>query len=802
MDKCKKCHKEVKFILNHLKRSLECQTAYDMIALSKRAKDAAKERKQQKYQSDIIQRKQIRKVIYKNDPEKIKRRERVKYKNNPESKKQTMKEYRKEHYKKNQEKEKEYRKDHYKKNQEKEKQYNKEYHRLNRDTILPKMRKYNKSYKPMRSAINKFKKAVTKRYNSMYGDNDWYIGRDLYHMYYHTLGLCDEKTVLNVKHSVQEYPEKCESFDSELYRLAGYNTIYCVNVKCGQTTCHICSKNVSPDPQKLFKHFYIHSGIMPGLCPLFEDFDKLRTHQCSDISPCYSTKPTVIPLNDYGNHLTMLPTVPCSKCEDVMSENPSLLDKCLKIQKFGFGPKPGKKYCLEVGPEVSTGKKFCRRIGSEINQIKSVQYYTDKEFHFLNCYICGWKDSENHFRKVHFWKEGHKSYYKVPMSVEQKIFYVDQPDYPGSSSFGNSTYDRRLYNGKYMNFEFLCNLNEHIVDHSPEGKSCLMIEARLNAKMENIKAKDHITLELNKLDNIHTILGVEDTFESCENFRVQHIVEHDFQKKKVKNIACHINYIESNSKSVPKPCDIWKLGKCSDTDVINIYLILKRNTTPNSIFEILDKLEYVSEWMLSYQEPFSDVIRSPGRQRCHCKSLDGGGLLTIKNPFCPVLVTAYAEEKIEKFEHIGNCLMEGDKKDMKPDDTRFDMIGINIFNHFLPQFKLLLKYCKCQGNFCLGKVKGWNCQDCNSNYCKTGHFFDVGGGFYSEGPEMDVGYPYCISNEQGKTILSIGEDYDSTDSDSDSESESEEEEEEEEEDDSEDYREAKTSEDETNSDSL
>ena len=122
-----------------------------------------------------------------------------------------------------------------------------------------------------------------------------------------------------------------------------------------------------------------------------------------------------------------------------------------------------------------------------------------------------------------------------------------------------------------MNFEFLCNLNEHIVDHSHEGKSCLMIEARLNAKMDNIKAKDHITLELNKLDNIHTILGVEDTFESCENFRVQHIVEHDFQKKKVKNIVDHVNYIESNSKRVPKPCDIWKLGKCTNNSKQHIW---------------------------------------------------------------------------------------------------------------------------------------------------------------------------------------------------------------------------------------
>ena len=317
----------------------------------------------------------------------------------------------------------------------------------------------------MRAAINKFKKRIFEEQNHHYGSSQHFLMKSAFHMYYHTLGKCNLDNILNARHRIMKLEETCTDCEENLYKLIAYNKLYCMNVDCIKAICSICRRNVSTDPREDFKHFYIHSGILPGMCPLFEDYDSLGCgFKCSNSKPCYSTEPTVMQLDDYitPNSNDDLPSLPCNKCKEVMNNNPSLIDKCLKIQKYGLPPKEGKKYC--------------KRSKLEIDNKKSSKFYEEKEYHFFNCYICGWSETEKHFRTAWVWKDGQRFWFEIPMSVDQRIFSVDHTNSPEFCCFGNNRYGQY---DQYTNFEFICNLNEHMKDHGPQGKSCIMIEVLL-----------------------------------------------------------------------------------------------------------------------------------------------------------------------------------------------------------------------------------------------------------------------------------------------------------------------------------
>ena len=152
---CKKCGKDFKFILKHLVKSKQCQELYDMakLIIEQRETGRLKERKREK-------------IYYEANKEKVKRR-RLGY---------------------------------YAENREKEKNYNQEYHKLNRESILPKMRLYNKSYQPRRRAINNFKRKIQQVFNKTHGKPSYFSTDIQYHMYYHTQGECDLRTIAGTRH--------------------------------------------------------------------------------------------------------------------------------------------------------------------------------------------------------------------------------------------------------------------------------------------------------------------------------------------------------------------------------------------------------------------------------------------------------------------------------------------------------------------------------------------------------------------------------------------------------------------------
>ena len=125
---------------------------------------------------------------------------------------------------------------------------------------------------------------------------------------------------------------------------------------------------------------------------------------------------------------------------------------------------------------------------------KQQYHFETRKFHFYNCYICGWKnDGSDHIsgRNVHSFNS---ETFRIPISVDQKVFKIDVPTTPHFCTFGNtSMYDREQSKQKpYINFEFLCNMNEHIVDHGPGGKACMLIEIKFDDTVEQRFVKEHI----------------------------------------------------------------------------------------------------------------------------------------------------------------------------------------------------------------------------------------------------------------------------------------------------------------------
>ena len=129
-------------------------------------------------------------------------------------------------------------------------------------------------------------------------------------------------------------------------------------------------------------------------------------------------------------------------------------------------------------------------------------------------------------------------------------------------------------------------------------------------------AKKSLQEDIMKMENIHTVFAIKNIFKSCEKFRLQHAVLDQF-KREAKTFTDHKEFVENaakcnrwiNSKSA---CDFWKLGRCSDSNLIIIYLLLKRKSNPINIFEALDKVDFVAEWKLNFQEPFSNVNKYQG----------------------------------------------------------------------------------------------------------------------------------------------------------------------------------------------
>ena len=243
-------------------------------------------------------------------------------------------------YEANKEKMKRRRLEYYAENSEKEKNYNREYHKQNRESILPKMRLYNKSYQPRRRAIKKFKRKIQQVFNKTHGNPSYFSTDIQYHMYYHTQGKCDLRTLAGTRHRIdEEYESFCPMCDCKLYKALSFCKVFCVNVQCQTAYCLTCKETVSVNPMDDFKHFYIHSGMVPGLCPLFENSDLLcLDHPCSDEKSCISTEASMVKFDDYlqgsRDNDSFLPRLPCKLCKEVKKNIPELTDKCLKVQQF------------------------------------------------------------------------------------------------------------------------------------------------------------------------------------------------------------------------------------------------------------------------------------------------------------------------------------------------------------------------------------------------------------------------------------------------------------------------------------
>ena len=118
------------------------------------------------------------------------------------------------------------------------------------------MRQYNKTYRPVGAAINKFKKKIFEEKNHLYGTSQDYLKDSAFHMYYHTLGKCNQKNVLNARHCIMKLEETCPYCEENQYKIFTYNKLYCMNVSCRIAICSQGRTKVSTDPREDFKLLY------------------------------------------------------------------------------------------------------------------------------------------------------------------------------------------------------------------------------------------------------------------------------------------------------------------------------------------------------------------------------------------------------------------------------------------------------------------------------------------------------------------------------------------------------------------
>ena len=435
-DSCQVCMKTFKYILVHLKNNPDCQEHYDMVNLRTRVGNMYKERKKQKQKSKRRERynvnkereKEKRKLRYNVNKEREKEKRKIRYNVN----KEREKEKRKLRYKDKKGEEKAKEKLKYNEQpmlKEKKKMYNKVYHQVNRENILPRMNRYNLSYKSRRSAVNKFKREI-----SEYQKN-WYLLEEAFHLYHHSHGKCDLSTIKSGRHTLQKYDKVCQKCAGPMFKLSGCNKIQCVSSLCGMAICHVCQLPVPSHPLKDFEHFFLDYPLMTGMCPLYEDFNSFSGHKCSSDKPCYLPEPSAILLNDYNIQPWHLPSIACEICKTVEKENPAIVEACRKVQKYGFYPNHRLK---------------CSRIKRDLTDKEKKYFLENKEYHFYNCNICGWTTNEEHS----IWGRRFDGFtyenFEIPISVDQKVFFIDYPESPENCWFGNELISLK---DPYVNFE-------------------------------------------------------------------------------------------------------------------------------------------------------------------------------------------------------------------------------------------------------------------------------------------------------------------------------------------------------------
>ena len=106
-----------------------------------------------------------------------------------------------------------------------------------------------------------------------------------------------------------------------------------------------------------------------------------------------------------------------------------------------------------------------------------------------------------------------------------------------------------------------------------------------------------------------------------------------------------------------------------------------------------------------------------------------------------------------EYEHIHDCILPGVKTYIDDGQDKLNILTEDMLNYFLPRFKVLLKYCQCEGKLCLGKAKGWNCGDCNDRNCLSGDFNYEDMFTCTKEQKLEMAKPYCITADQGKHIL-------------------------------------------------
>ena len=222
--KCDFCTTDFKDILRHLKKSMKCQSVYDVEAL------------QNERNLESLENKKLKdKRLYQKNKDKILNHRKIYYENN----------------------------------QEKILGNKKLYYKANKATF---MNKNAANYKKSKSLIfqrKRFKKYfIAKRAMS-------YITHQQEHLYFHTMDFCQPETMQYLNHSVEFDDGLCNNCNKlSCIKIIGVNRSVCTY--CKKAHCFICNIEVSADPSLGYLHYSPDKcgqlDFIPGYCPLYSIF--------------------------------------------------------------------------------------------------------------------------------------------------------------------------------------------------------------------------------------------------------------------------------------------------------------------------------------------------------------------------------------------------------------------------------------------------------------------------------------------------------------------------------------------------
>ena len=664
-DSCKVCRWHGKQLQKHLKNNEECRKEYDMEEVNKFFNDRA-ERKRKLTNSRFYQANKKERALH--------------YQEHKEERAVHYREHTEEHALYYQEHKVE-RAAYYIKHREEKLVYQKDYDRNHRKYSMAK-KKLNLLANPKRK--KRLKKVGRSIFEVSYLVGEKYLGNLLpdfvldceVHLYLHGQGICSKDTIRQAKHRVEQTQGICMYCNTKLFSVVGSNKLYCLNKYCQKAFCRVCSENVDANPFKNFTHFYLKTGLVPGLCPLFMKYSS-KLVQNLRILPWTGNKEYKKPGPTVSEIDLKEPIIECQRCKE-LNKVEKYKDKYFKKEKAHMELKQSYRNIWDTGP-------------AEKVEVEGKHFYV--------CPLCGW-DKE------------------VSGQIEDKEI----------------TYSANVEHGC---FTHVCDLEQHIIDHQLSGKHIVQVEISLQEDSKCRITAIKLSLENLVEEFVSVKYGKEfyATFlESITDITKRALARLEHQQL----LALYGDkkaFVPSPEKLAEFKAIIEKNESYNRDNFLVATIITKRKTEFEKVKDTLEALDYTIKVNITDANPLSKQMKNPKHSKLIYENDNVCFIpINIKTKKDKYIVeqnqieeelTMEIEENVDMEDkeavemknendmllcprHVHKCerLFPCSNSRQKTDKQ----MRLELIRYFWPKIKKILKECSCETTSeCISGIVGWDC---------------------------------------------------------------------------------------------